>query len=250
MPVLPDDSQGGLEMEIPSLVGYFPVEPSQMAAGLLPVVGTFRFAGESLIGLPDLFQRLLERFGCYHLAAVTEGQEGFQAEVATRYFGSRGVASDLMFGISDKNEVDIAQGIPFDGQGFDLPEQFTGLKETVLLPGNDDAAEGVNGITGLFQSEAAVFLPLLERWRSDFPAGSGFQVLKEKLIGFLDALHHVLNGLGAEIVPELIPGQLFQPGEMLHQPELVEMFPEPSVVPLMQGDTVVPHRSGNFNLPM
>ena len=108
-----------------------------------------------------------------------------------------------MVSISYKHEVDISQSVPLDGEGFDATIYLSGFKKAVVLPADGEAV-AADTVSCLFQGEALILGPFAERRRPDDPAGLGFAVAEECLIGLLCPLHDILRGLRAKILPVLV----------------------------------------------
>ena len=233
-----------LEVEILPYVGDLAVQQGKGALRLRSVVRSFFLSGKVLVCPFYFFQQLFKRLRGVDYTAVTEHQEFFHTEVTTRYFGSRGVASDTMIGVSDKDKVEIANSVPLDSQGFDLPDQFAGLVEPVRHSVDFYCIAG-DGVTGLFQGEAAKLGCFTKGWRSYFPLALRLYVAEKQGVALLDSLHHILNRLRAKVIPKCVAGAFLQLRDMLHQVKLVKVLSAPSVVAFMQGNTVVPNRCRN-----
>ena len=185
--------QSLLEVEVLPLVAYLDVQLGKISFCLLSVVGAVLFAGKVPVCLLQLLECFLQWLRGYDPTAVADREEGFQAEIHTRYFGRRG-RDDRMVSISYKHEVDVSQSVPLDSEGFDATLYLSGFKEAVVLPADGEAI-AVDTVSCLFQSEALVLSPLAERRRPDDPARLGLAVTKERLIGLLCPLHDVLSCL-------------------------------------------------------
>ncbi len=199
---------GLLEVKILTAVCNCPVQAGKVLPGFSSVIAASLFPAESAVGFGKLLEGLLERLGCQFLRAIADYEKILQADVHARYFGSRGTEC-LMLGIGDEDEENIPQGVPLDGEGFDLSLDLVGFEKTVLLFADNNQIAG-DGVARLLQGEALVLEPLPERRRPDLPSGHVFDfprlcVLEEQQVGFIDSLHHILDRLRAEFFPEGIP---------------------------------------------
>src|ERR1035438_5214976 len=253
VPVLPGQRKRQLKVEVLPLVGDLSVDSGKGLPGLLPVIAAFDLPGETSVCLSECYQGFFEWLGRRYCTAVADGEERFEAEVHARYCGSRGICSDFVFPVSDDDEIDVSQGIPFDREGLDLPFYLPGLEEPVLLTTDGNKVTG-DCIPGLFQGEALIGDSLPEGRRPYLPGGLCSLLflgcLEKQLIAFFDALHHILGRLGAQLLPMGIARHFLHPGDLLHQPELVQVLPVPAVVPFMHGDTMIPDLRGNIYLPV
>lgn len=74
--------------------------------------------------------------------------------------------------------------------------------------------------SSLFEREGRILLNLLESWWAC--ANLALEIAKEQLIGFINALNNVLNGLRANKIPVREAVKLFRLGQMFHQLKLVD----------------------------
>jgi hypothetical protein len=88
-------------------------------------------------------------------------------------------------------------------------------------------------VSSLLKSERLIFLDFLKTWWSD----SFFVVLKEQLVGFINALTDILNGLRAYQLPEGITFP--QLGYVFLKFGTVQVFAPHQVVPTMKSNRMV-----------
>ncbi len=143
-------------------------------------------------------------------------------------------------------DTDQIKVISLDRYGFDY--SFSRARKHEL----ESAFPDTNPIavlilpTGLRQRETAVLRPLFEAGQSDLRALTCL-VVKECLIGQVQALDHHLSSLGAHLVPVLKAVLFLQLRQMALQLVVAWIGAIEAIVPARQGDEVIPDLGSVLN---
>jgi len=235
-----------LEEPVPAPVDDSLIKPCNVRFGFLPVVRTLHFAGQGALGSLQGVQGLAIVQGACNRLSVRCGEESLQAKIKACAV-TRHDLSGLACGfLNHKVQIEIAQRVALNRHSLDVRWNLAAFEVLVHLALDGDLVAVQQLPARLLEGEAAVLLDFLEAWRPR--AHLALVIAKEQLVRLVNALHDVLDRLGAYQVPMAILGQPLKLGEVLHQFVLVQAFARQLVVLAMQSNAVVVDQPRNVNL--
>lgn len=240
------ESMGELKKEVSATINNVLIESGNSILGFLPIVRAFAFTRHSALSMFQVGQGLPIVQRAFNLFSVRCDKKCFQTKIETCAVTCHGSITLVWFDFYHKVEIEIAKRITFNCDRLNARwniARFTKLIDAAL---NFDTIRVEQLPTRLFQCEGGILFNFLESGRAC--ANLAFEVAKEQLIGFVDAVNNVLDGLGTNKIPVREAVKLFQLGQMLHQLEFVDSLAKQTVVPLVKCDAMVINQPGNVNL--
>jgi len=237
-----------LEVVVPTLVGDALVDAGECRSGLPPVVAPLLFGGELFGGTANSLAGLAVEQGGDLPASVAESEEVFQPEVRARDLTRHDAGVRPIFDLAAKEDVEVSQGVPLEGNGLHRPLDFTGFAETKSLPFDPEPVFALQRPSGLFEREGAVLTARPEAGRCGFD--SRLPVPEKERISPVYPVGDVLDGLTAELVPVPEPRPVLEFSEVPLETVLVQGFVIQPVVPPVKGNTVIPNTCRYLDLPV
>ena len=235
-----------LEEPVTATIDYSLIQPCNVRFRFLPVVRAFDLAGHGTLGSLQSGKRLAVVQGACKLMAVRCGQESFQAKIKACAVTCHGLIDLACFFLYHKVQIEIVQRVALNRDGFNVGRKLATFEELVHPALYIDPVAVQQFPARLLEGEAAVLLDFLKAWWAC--ANLAFEVAKEQLVGFVNALHDVLDRLGTHQMPMVVLGQFLKLGDVLHQLVLVQAFASQLVVLAMQSDCMVINQPCNVNL--
>lgn len=217
-------------------------------SGFLPAIRELYLAGKFLLSKLQFDHCLTIVQRAFNLFSVRRSEEGFQAKVEACHVTGHDliVLVDLL--LHNEVEPKIIEVVSLDCYRLDVGWNFSGLAELVEIALNPDSITTKKFPARLFEREAGILLDFLESWRTC--TNLALEIAKEQLIGFVDALNNILNGLGANKIPMFVPVKLLQLGQVPHQFKLVDSLASQAIVTTMKSNAMVVDQTSNINLLM
>lgn len=188
---------GYLKVKVPPLVGDFLMSFGYKDASLIPPVGAFNSPGEPLLAHGQNIPRPLKEAGVADFHTFGGSQKGLKADINTYHFivGGKRFQWNILAGEAG---VPFARRATADGNRFDSALYRAGKPELESADVPDSEVFAIQLPTSLFQREGVVAVPTLESREACFAITILYSA-KEALVGFVQALKHVLEHLRADI---------------------------------------------------
>lgn len=238
------------EKPVPTLVGNAPMLSGKIAFGPFSAFRSSLLAGKRSIQLANFVQRLLEEkrgFNAVCLLPVVYGQEVLQPKVESCDFTRHGFRLRDFY-LYRKAGVQIAQIVPFDCQSLDLAQGQAVINQLVGMLADSDFMLRHPLPTRLLKRVAFGLGYLAESRRRGLD--TVFEIAKEKLVTFFNALHDVLQRLGGDQFEPGVFGELLKPGKMLHQDVLIQVLAGQFVVATVESYRVIVRSACKLNHSM
>jgi hypothetical protein len=226
---------------------YTLVQPSYMLFCSLPVARPLDLTTQAALCLSQLVKRLMQEQRGFIDTAIRARQECGESEVIPDGDVTRPIRH-RHFVLNHETQPQDSQCVSLHRHRPDASGHVTALGVPIDLPLDAHAVGFQQLPSRLLEGEGAIFPDLPEAWgrRPD----SSFDVSEEQLVGFVDTLHDVLDGLRAHQIPVLVFVHLLEFGDVLHQLVLVQMLAVSSVVSAMESNAVVPDDTSDVYLLM
>lgn len=188
---------GYLKVKVPPLIGDFLMSFGYKDASLIPPVGAFDSPRESLLAHGQNIPRPLKEAGVADFHTFGGSQKGLKADINTYHFivGGKRFQWNILAGEAD---IPFARRAMADGNRLDSALYRVGEPELESADVPDSEVFAIQFPTSLFQREGVVAVPTLESREACF-AIIILCAAKEALVGFVQALKHILKHLRANI---------------------------------------------------
>lgn len=237
-----------LEKPIAATINDTLVDARDNPAGFLPTPRELYLAGKVLLGLFECGHCLAIVQRRFNRLAVRRSEESLQSKIKTRAVTRRGLVALVDFFLYYKVEPKIVECIALDCYRFDAKRNVAALAVLVDSALNVDTIATEQFPTRLLERERGVLLNLLKGWRCGL--NLALEIAKEQLVGAVNALGYVLDGLRTHKIPVGIARQFLELGQVFHQVVLIQALAKKTIVATVQGDTVVIDQTRNINLPI
>ena len=176
--------------------------------------------------------------------SIMTGEIPFQTEIEACDFTRHGSIVVRFYIVSQDTDIDITNGVPFDGATFRRATNIAGLEIAVNAFTDFDTIIRQQFPPDLGECERLVSAAWLETGTT--PLVTFHTGFKHCLVAFVYSGYHVLYRLTRKLFPVGKPACLFQFTDMLHQPKLADVFTEHRKVATLERDAMIPHRSVSF----
>lgn len=239
---------GKLKEKISTLVYNSLMNASDNETCFLPSIRELNLAGKFLLGKFQFNHCLTIVQRAFNLFSIRRSEKYFQAKVKACPVTGHDLIVLVDFFLYNEVEPKIIEVIPFNRYRLNAGWNITRLAKLVDFTLNPDSIRVKKLPPCLFERERRVLLDPLEPWGAC--TYLALEITKEQLVGFVNALDNILNGLRTNKIPVREPAKLFQLGQVLHQLELVDALAKQTIVAAMKSYAVIEDQPGNVNLLM